>query len=143
LERQLAAEVARLREDRDTARAALKDICDEWSGANGATCNPTCSSYGHDADCKATSIAAHLAALTASAAAARKDSERWRAFVARAEVSVNEDGDPCIYAMLDMDDVSQRWADALQDGAIEGAVNVQSFWDDWGSSTDAAKEAAT
>jgi hypothetical protein len=45
---------------------------------------------------------AALAVALDSAAAARKDSERWQAFVARAEVSVGEDGDPCIYAMLDM-----------------------------------------
>lgn len=43
--------------------AVVKDICEEWSEANGATCSSSCDSYGHAEDCKATLIVEYLKSL--------------------------------------------------------------------------------
>jgi hypothetical protein len=57
---------------RDNWHAVVKDICDEWSEANGATCNESCSSYGHTDGCKATYIAEYLKSLRAALSAAEQ-----------------------------------------------------------------------
>ena len=67
----LRAAEEQLRQEAVLAKAALHDICCEWSEANGAICNETCSTFGHDADCKAINIAAYLAALRAELEAAK------------------------------------------------------------------------
>jgi hypothetical protein len=106
----------------ETARAALKDICDEWSEANGATCNRTCSSYGHDEDCKATSIAAYLADLRASAAAARKDSERRARAVALHLLNDGHGHHACTTGDCPHDTLDQCIDAALLDAAQEAAT---------------------
>lgn len=57
------AELTEAIKKRDNWHAVAKDICDEWSEANGAVCDPTCSSFGHTETCKATNIADYLKAL--------------------------------------------------------------------------------
>jgi len=47
-----------------TCKKLLHDICEEWSEANGATCDKSCdATLGHSDTCRATYIAEHLKAL--------------------------------------------------------------------------------
>lgn len=78
----LLAALQSSRAEAEAARAALHDICCEWSEANGAICNETCSTFGHDSDCKATEIAAYLASLRAELEAAKALNAELRAELA-------------------------------------------------------------
>jgi hypothetical protein len=65
--RRQAAEIAQLTEDRDLSREVVRYICAEWH----EDCEPCCDSYGHDENCRATSIAAAKRALNAQVAELR------------------------------------------------------------------------
>lgn len=65
--------VEQLRHERDNWRAVVREICAEWSEANGAVCDERCDSYGHEATCKAISIAEYLKSLRLSAPLAGPD----------------------------------------------------------------------
>jgi hypothetical protein len=71
-------DAGRLEKQRDTWHAVVRDICEEWSEANDAVCDPACSSYGHEGTCKATNIAQYLKSLRQELAASTADAARWR-----------------------------------------------------------------
>ena len=90
IESELAAlreENGKLKSDLETKQRLISDICSDWN----EKCNETCSSWGHDEDCRATNIGAAKRHLQSQLATARKALIECRGILNCHEDAIRED----------------------------------------------------